>query len=530
MTSLLPAPTQQPVRRLPDADARLDALATRVREDIAATGHTRDWIPRTHSGEGPEPADLDVLVIGGGQAGLGTAFALSRQRIDRVLVVDDGPEDRVGCWDRYARMHTLRSPKHMRGIEFDVPSLHVRRWFEALYGEEAWAEIDLVPRLDWNDYLRWYRETTGVSVRHHTRVTAVHRPMTPDGPFTVELADVGPAASADAGTDAGGGAGRGTGGGAGGSTITARRIVFALGLAGGGGQRVPAMIRSLPRERWFHTEDAIDFEALRGLRVAVLGGGASGFDNAATALDHGAARADVFLRRRTVPDSNPLRWMEFPGMQERFFDLDDRAKWDFTLFSGGLPQPPTQHTVWRCFAHPDFTLHTGCGWDGVEVVDDGAGGSELEINTPAGRVRADIVIAATGYEVDLRRRPELAEFVDDIALWEDVHHYASDHPAGRNPYLGPGFEFTERRPGTAPWITRLHHFSSGARTSMGVTGNQLSGIYGGISRIAGAVTTSITRENWPRLASDFVDFEFREVHTVGPHGPGDGPYPTRPRY
>lgn len=164
------------------------------------------------------------------------------------------------------------------------------------------------------------------------------------------------------------------------------------------------------------------------------------------------------------------------------------------------------------------------------MVDDGAGGSELAIDTHAGRVRADVVISATGYEVDLRRRPELSEFVDDIALWADVHDFAADHPAGRSPYLGPGFEFTERHPGTAPWITRLHHFSTGARTSMGVTGNQLSGIYGGISRIAGTVTTAITRENWGRLASDFADFEFREVHTVGPHGPTDGPYPTRPRY
>lgn len=499
-----PATAGRSPRRLADADARLAALTARVREDIATTSHARDWIPRE-----PGCAQLDVLVIGGGQAGLGAAFALGRQRIDRVLVVDDGPADRVGCWDRYARMHTLRSPKHMRGIEFDVPSLHVRRWFEAVYGEQAWQEIDLVPRLDWNDYLRWYREAAGIEVRHETQVTAVHRPATADGPFVVEVA------AADGATT---------------QTVTARRIVFALGLSGGGGQRVPEMVRALPRERWFHTEDPIDFEALRGRRVAVLGGGASGFDNAATALDHGAARAEVFMRRDTVPDSNPLRWMEFPGMQERFYDLDDRAKWDFTLLSGGLPQPPTQHTVWRCFAHPDFALRTGCAWDSVAVVDDGAGGTELAIVTPAGRFHADVVIAATGYEVDLRLRPELAEFVDDIALWADVHDFAAGHPAGRNPYLGPGFEFTERRPGSAPWVTRLHHFSTGARTSMGVTGNQLSGIYGGVGRIAGAVTTAITRENWDRLADDFAGFEFREVRSIGPHRPDDGWYPTRPRY
>ncbi|MBB1024335.1 MULTISPECIES: NAD(P)-binding domain-containing protein [unclassified Dietzia] len=491
-------------RRLPDAEERLAALRARVHEDIATTSHSRDWIPRD-----PGSSELDVLVIGGGQAGLGTAFALQRQRIDRVLVVDDGPEQQVGCWDRYARMHTLRSPKHMRGIEFDVPSLHVRRWFEAVYGEAAWAAVELVPRLDWNDYLRWYREVTGVRVRHQTRVTAIHRPATPDGPFSVEL-------SGPAGNE---------------TTVTARRIVCALGLAGGGGPRVPDLISSsLPRERWFHTEDPIDFAALRGQRVAVLGGGASGFDNAATALDHGAVRAHVFVRRETLPASNPLRWMEFPGMQERFYDLDDEAKWEFGVMSGGLPQPPTQHSVWRCFAHSGFALHTGCGWKAVSMVSTDAGEQEIAIDTDRGRFHADVVLAATGYTVDLRLRPELAEFVDDIALWSDRHPPAMGHPAGSSPYLGPGFEFTERDPGTAPWLSRLHHFSTGARASMGVTGNQLSGIYGGIGRIASTITTAITRENWGRLAGDFASFEHIEVRSVGPHDASDGWYPTSSRF
>lgn len=493
----------QTSRRLPDADARLATLRARVHEDIAATSHARDWIPRA-----PGSTELDVLVIGGGQAGLGTAFALQRQRIDRVLVVDDGPEHEVGCWDRYARMHTLRSPKHMRGIEFDVPSLHVRRWFEAVYGEAAWAAVELIPRLDWNDYLRWYREVTRISVQHRTRVTAIHRPATPDGPFSVDLR---------------GPEGRET-------TLTARRIVCALGLAGGGGVRVPEFISSLPRERWFHTEDPIDFTALRGQRVAVLGGGVSGFDNAATALDHGAVRAHVFVRRATVPASNPLRWMEFPGMQERFYDLDDQRKWDFGVMSGGLPQPPTQHAVWRCFTHSGFALHTGCGWNAVSMVHTGTGRQEIAIDTTRGRFHADVVLSATGYQVDLQMRPELTEFVDDIALWSDRHPPAVDHPAGRSPYLGPGFEFTERDPGTAPWLTRLHHFSTGARASMGVTGNQLSGIYGGIGRIASAITTAITRENWDRLAGDFASFEHIEVRSIGPHDASDGWYPTSSRF
>ena len=104
------------------------------------------------------------------------AFALSRHRIGAVKVLESGPAHEVGCWTRYARMHTLRSPKNMKGIELDIPSLHTGRWFEARYGKAAWEATDLVPREDWNEYLTWYRDVTGADVDFNTTVTAVHKP------------------------------------------------------------------------------------------------------------------------------------------------------------------------------------------------------------------------------------------------------------------------------------------------------------------------------------------------------------------
>ncbi|WP_448852581.1 FAD/NAD(P)-binding protein [Corynebacterium sp. 335C] len=153
----------------PDHDEALEAQARRVHEDLAATDPRTDW-------SDPDDADVAVAIIGGGQASLSPAFALRRAGVGSVVVLDDQPAHRVGCWDDYARMHTLRSPKHMRGIELDCPSLHVQRWFEARYGAEAWDSIDLVPRLDWHDYLLWYREVLDLPVRHETRVEAVSAP------------------------------------------------------------------------------------------------------------------------------------------------------------------------------------------------------------------------------------------------------------------------------------------------------------------------------------------------------------------
>ena len=80
--------------------------------------------------------------------------------------------------------------------------------------------------------------------------------------------------------------GRGTGPAAVSELLRARRVVLATGIEGSGQWDVPASIRDgLPRRLWAHTREDIDFGALAGKRVAVLGAGASAFDNAATALD-----------------------------------------------------------------------------------------------------------------------------------------------------------------------------------------------------------------------------------------------------
>ncbi|MGO2515416.1 NAD(P)-binding domain-containing protein [Corynebacterium variabile] len=500
---------------LPDGEVRLAALSRRARTDIEVTSHHGPWVP---AGEDVH----NVIIIGAGQAGLGAAFALSREAVDRVLVIDDSSDDEIGCWNRYARMHTLRSPKWLKGIELDVPSLHVRQWFEAAYGATAWEAVEFIPRLDWHDYLRWYRWVTGVQVRDHTTVTEVAPPETADGPFALTLTTGGEV-----------------------TTARAHRVIFAPGLNGAGGPRVPDIITdNLPRDRWFHTEDRVDFTALSGLRVAVLGGGSSGFDNAALALENGADAATLFMRRSEIPVHNSLRWMEFPGMQEHFYDLTDEQKWEFSLFNGGLPQPPTQHTLWRCFGLEGFSLELGQSWERVELVtapDAAPGGAEIEITTTVdGAPRTytvDRVIAGTGYETDLHRRPELRDVVDSIALWADRFPEAAGHPLGSNPYLGPGFGFTPRSEeiagdgsGSAGWIPRLYHFSTGAKASMGLAGHQLSGIYAGLKRLAWGISSDITREYWPQMMAEFREFEDREVKHIGPHHPGDGWFPGRSSY
>jgi cation diffusion facilitator CzcD-associated flavoprotein CzcO len=76
--------------------------------------------------------------------------------------------------------------------------------------------------------------------------------------------------------------------------VLARRVVLATGRAGAGGVFWPDFIdRGLVPDLAAHTNDDIDFAALRGKSIAILGGGASAWDNAATALERGAARVDM---------------------------------------------------------------------------------------------------------------------------------------------------------------------------------------------------------------------------------------------
>src|SRR5579863_6313680 len=148
-----------------DANNALAALEAQVRDDLAKTLHpSAPWLePKT--GPDGRPA-LDVLIVGGGQSGLATAFGLKRSQVINILVIDKAGEGKEGPWLSYARMHTLRSPKDYTGPDLDVPSLTYQSWHEARFGKEDWQKLDLILRERWAEYLLWFRHAVGLSVRN----------------------------------------------------------------------------------------------------------------------------------------------------------------------------------------------------------------------------------------------------------------------------------------------------------------------------------------------------------------------------
>ncbi len=451
---------------LPDAPQRLAALEARAAWELEVLAYpAKPWVRPVTRAAGHVH---DVVVVGAGQHGIATAFALRRAAIADVVVLEEASPGEAGIWRRFARMRTLRTPKHVTGPELGFPSLSVRAWFEARHGEAGWAALGKLPREDWHDYLLWLEAQLGLGVRHGWRVTGI-------APLDAQVIAL-QAEQED-------GARR---------RILARHVVLATGMDGTGAWTAPeAITRALPREAWAHTTEAIDFARLSGRRVVVVGAGASAFDNAAMALEAGAARVEMLVRRAELPRVNPNRWMERTGFLNHFADLPDAQKWRFMRDLFARSQSPPQESWDRCAAHPGFAVHAGAPVEAVAMQD-----AAIAIATPRGRFDADFLILGTGLVVDLARRPELAAVAAEAALWRD--RFApppgdEDAVLGGFPYLTPGLAFTERVPGRAPWLSRLRCCGFGAMVS-----------------VASSAGISMLRPTVERMAGDIVRDVFLE--------------------
>ncbi|MCX5497201.1 NAD(P)/FAD-dependent oxidoreductase [Kaistia dalseonensis] len=441
----------------------LAALERRIAADLERIeAMPRDWMPRR---SGPEGAPLyDVVIIGAGLSGLSIGFGLKRLSVDNVLIIDQSAEGREGPWITCARMDTLRSPKQLTGPDLGLPSMTYRSWYEAIHGEAAWEAVGKIDRADWMDYLRWYRAITALNVRNSTMLKGV----TPHG--DILALDVEGASGAE--------------------RLYARKIVLATGIEGAGGLSVPKFVsEGLPRDRWTHSGEEIDAERFVGREIGIVGAAASAFDWAVASLRGGAASATLFARSSEFPKTEVLAWTNFPGFLGHFADLDALRRWRFMRRVFDLKTPPTNEMYQAAHAYPNFRVELGCPPLSATM-----NGDRVRLDTPRGAFEFDHLLLGTGYQIDLGLRPELAAFVDQIALWEDRFsppEGEEDPGLGRYPFLGPNFEFTEKMPGMAPWLANIHVFNNGAVPSLGPICNGITGLKYGVPRMVAALTRGL---------------------------------------
>ncbi len=192
-------------------------------------------VPHHHEGQ----AVADVAIIGAGMAGLALHAALQHRGV-QVVSYDQAPQGLEGPWATTARMETLRSPKQLAGPALGLPSLSFRAWFEAQWGAAVWEAMDKILRLQWMEYLRWYRRVLALHVHNDHCVEEVRPLVSQQGSGCVALR-----------VSHGGRT----------HTAHARHVVLATGRAGLGGASVPPWAHALPRTRWVHSSDELDHSA-----------------------------------------------------------------------------------------------------------------------------------------------------------------------------------------------------------------------------------------------------------------------------
>jgi cation diffusion facilitator CzcD-associated flavoprotein CzcO len=426
--------------------------------------------------------------VGGGQSGLSAAFGLLRERISNILIIDENSDGLEGPWETYARMVTLRTPKHLTSIDLGIPSLTFRSWWEAQKGPEAWAAVDKIPRGEWMNYLRWYRRILKLPVINEVRLLLIEPGG--DGIFRLRI----------------------EGAGAPSGHLLARKVVLATGIQGGGEWHVPRVIAdNLPEHLYAHTSKDIDVAALRGKRVAILGGGASAFDNANFILSGGVAEAHVFVRREQLPSVNPIRQMEVSGMIERFHALPDADKYGVISHFFKYNQPPTNDTFARAAAWPGFQLHLGSPWLSVA-----ASGEEAVVTTPQGEFSFDFLIVSTGLLSDPALRPELQQLERHIARWSD-RYKAPEGTANplldAHPYLSQGFALQSRDEAGRKLLHGLFVFNYSALASCGLSASAISGIRNAIPKLVGGVADQLFMDDREQILQAYYDYN--EIEFTG---------------
>jgi cation diffusion facilitator CzcD-associated flavoprotein CzcO len=462
--------------------AGLAALEERLRQDLAWLQlPAKPWVPRRVV-DGQDV--VDVVIIGAGMAGLVASAMLKRLGVDNQLVLDRALAGHEGPWITFARMRTLRSPKELTGPAMGLPALTFRAFYEAQYGQAAWQGLDRVPRTMWMDYLIWYRKVLDLPIRNEVSVERIRARS--DELLALDIRE--------------GDRSR---------QLLARHVVLATGRDGLGGIYIPPLAIGLDRRFWAHSADVIDFANLRGKRVAVVGAGASAMDNAAVALEAGAGRLDLFIRRPDLPRVNKFTGIGSQGVVHGFAGLSDDWKWRFMDHALKAQTPPPRHSVLRVSAYPHAHFHLGSPINDL-VVD----GDHLVVTTPKGRYETDFIIFGTGFTIDLTLRPELADFVPHIRLWRDRF----TAPSGLNnselessPDLGGSFEFLEKVPGACPMLSRLHCFNYPATLSHGKLSGDIPAISEGADRLARGIIRRLFVDDREIHFANFQAFATPEI-------------------
>ena len=460
----------------------LDYLESQIDHDLEMLQYPPlNWVKMRANSDGL-PIN-DVVIIGGGMCGLVAHFALLRAGINNIRSFDLQKAGYEGPWINYARMETLRSPKNLAGPSLGMPNLTFQAWFEAQWGREGWDELDKIPTRIWMDYLVWYRKVLNLNIENEKEVVDI-KPT--DYGFEMAVESNGKL-----------------------EQIYARKIILATGREGMAEPRVPKALKPFLGETCQHSSEDIDFKSMAGKDVAVVGISASAIDNAASALEAGAAKVYMIVRSPTVPRINKMKSTGYPGFMHGFPGLPLSDRLELLSFVFNYRVAPPRNSVLRVWKHQNVELCLdseikGAKWDGAKV----------KINTNQRTFLTDNIILGTGFKINTLAPSYLKNFSDKVRTFRDGIQNSDKNYLDEFldvPDLGIGFELKEKIIGEAPYLKDLYEFTFAATVSHGNVSGDIPAVSEGAERLVRSIAANLFIEDYPAYLTDLHEYEVPEL-------------------
>jgi cation diffusion facilitator CzcD-associated flavoprotein CzcO len=269
----------------------------------------------------------------------------------------------------------------------DPMEIHTINAFLAQAGKRC-HDVEPLSRGFYLDYAAWFQQQKAI-VSDHARVNALIR----EGEDLVAVTNDG-------------------------RRFRSRAVVLAVGFAYFA-NTPPELAAMFPANRQGHTCNFVDFSALRGRRVLIIGGRQSAFEWTALIREAGADAIHVSYRHDTpLFATSDWSWVNElvdrigrdPGWYRRLAP-DEKQRLNQRFWEEGrLKLEP-----WLAgrIDHPDVHLHPGSNVKGTTVKDIG-----IDVMLDTGDAfTVDRVVFATGYRVDMQRVPFLSNgLLADLAV------------------------------------------------------------------------------------------------------------------
>lgn len=471
-----------------ESNTALALLEARLAQDLERLNlPAKAWTPETI---GPTGEIVhDVVIVGAGMCGLAAAFALRSLGLANIRHFDRREAGFEGPWLNYARMRTLRSPKHLTGPVLNIASLTFRAWYEAQHGAAAWDELDKIETVTWMNYLRWFAKVSFAEVENRVSVEGL-QPL--GDHIAVELS------TSDGRVE----------------TVLTRQVVLATGREGQAKPRVPEALRSLTGSQLYHSSNALNANNFKSKHVAIIGLAASAFDNAATALEAGAKQVTMIGRAPELPTINKMKQTVYPGFTWGYPQLADQDKLKIMRYVANSRIAPPRASVVRLSHDRRFKLMLDTTVESASMQD-----QQLALKLNNSTLLVDQIIYATGFALDLSGTSELSTIAPNILRWHHRVPEASTDEWSEAPYLGSGFEFLPLEAGTLPGLSRIRCFTHTAQLSLGNLANDIPAVSEGAHRLATAIASTLFLEDhdyhWNRLEA------YNEPELLGDEWPAD---------